>query len=105
VRLLYSDFLAFTKDQERLISHLESDQDEALDYVEGLLLMHQNSDSWMSFFSFSDHQRLMSLVTKNELLYCIEVANYYDGRTRSTVDKVSIGRYRTIFEKERKEKS
>ncbi|KAI6693331.1 hypothetical protein NL676_021041 [Syzygium grande] len=78
---------AFTMDQERLISHHGRDQDEALDYVEGLLLMRRNADGWISFFSLSDHQRLMSLVTEHELLYCIEVAKYYDGRTRRTVDK------------------
>ncbi|XP_039160565.1 cytokinin dehydrogenase 3 [Eucalyptus grandis] len=87
VRMLYSDFSDFTIDQESLISHHGRDQDEALDYVEGSLLMHRNSDSWTSFFSLSDRLRLMSLVTEHELLYCIEVAKFYDGRTQTTVDK------------------
>ncbi|XP_010026881.1 cytokinin dehydrogenase 3 [Eucalyptus grandis] len=87
VRMLYSDFSAFTMDQERLISVHGRDQDEALDYVEGQLFIRGNSDSWISFFSLSDHPRLMSLLTEHELLYCIEVAKFYDERTRSTVDK------------------
>ncbi|XP_010024208.2 cytokinin dehydrogenase 3 [Eucalyptus grandis] len=87
VRMLYSDFSAFTTDQERLISLHGRDQDEALDYVEGQLFMRRNSDSWISFFSLSDRPRLMSLLTEHELLYCIEVAKFYDERTRSTVDK------------------
>lgn len=85
--MLYSDFSAFTTDQERLISLHGRDQDEALDYVEGQLFMRRNSDSWISFFSLSDRPRLMSLLTEHELLYCIEVAKFYDERTRSTVDK------------------
>ncbi|XP_030456701.1 cytokinin dehydrogenase 3-like [Syzygium oleosum] len=87
VRMLYSDFSAFTMDHERLISRNGRDQVEALDYVEGMLVMRRNSDSWISFFSPSDHQRLMSLVTEHELLYCIEVAKFNDGSTQSTVDK------------------
>ncbi|XP_030515232.1 cytokinin dehydrogenase 3-like [Rhodamnia argentea] len=87
VRMLYSDFSAYTMDQERLISRHRRDQDEALNYVEGFLFMHRNSDSWIPFFSPSDHPRLMSLVAEHELLYCIEVAKYYDDRTQSTVDK------------------
>ncbi|XP_030543439.1 cytokinin dehydrogenase 3-like [Rhodamnia argentea] len=87
VKMLYSDFSAFTMGQEHLISRHGRDQDEAMDYVEGSLLMRRNSGSWISFFSPSDHQRLMSLVTEHELLYCIEVAKFYDERTQSTVDK------------------
>ncbi|KAF7851104.1 hypothetical protein BT93_L4541 [Corymbia citriodora subsp. variegata] len=87
VRMIYSDFSAFMMDQERLISRHEREQDESLDYVEGQLLMRRNSDSWISFFSLSDQPRLLSLVTEHELLYCIEVAKYYDERTQSTVDK------------------
>jgi len=104
VRMLYSDFSDFTIDQESLISHHGRDQDEALDYVEGSLLMHRNSDSWTSFFSLSDRLRLMSLVTEHELLYCIEVAKFYDGRTQTTVDKVSVDRCQTIFNKRKKRK-
>ncbi|XP_010026880.1 cytokinin dehydrogenase 3 [Eucalyptus grandis] len=87
VKMLYSDFSAFTTDQERLISRHRRDQDEVLDYVEGQLFMRRNSDSWISFFSSLDHPRLMSLVTEHELLYCIEVAKFYDECTQSAVDK------------------
>ncbi|KAF7851105.1 hypothetical protein BT93_L4542 [Corymbia citriodora subsp. variegata] len=87
VRMLYSNFSAFTMDQEQLISRHGRKQHEALDYVEGQLFMRQNLDSWISFFPLSDHPRLMSLVTEHELLYCIEVAKFYDERTQSTVDK------------------
>ncbi|KAL3727122.1 hypothetical protein ACJRO7_031945 [Eucalyptus globulus] len=87
VRLLYSDFSAFTTDQERLISRHQRDQDEALDFVEGCLLMHRNMDTWMSFFPLSDRPRVMSLLTEHKLLYCIKAAKYYDEQTESTVEK------------------
>jgi len=96
VRLLYSDFSAFTTDQERLISRHQRDQDEALDFVEGSLLMHRNMDTWMSFFPLSDHPRVMSLLTEHKLLYCIKAAKYYDEQTESTVEKVHVRCYRTL---------
>ncbi|KAF8034126.1 hypothetical protein BT93_C0413 [Corymbia citriodora subsp. variegata] len=89
MRMLYSDFSAFTKDQEYLISKNGRYQDNALDYVEGLLLMHQGPpDSWRSsFFPLSDHPRIISLLKQHKIIYCIEVAKYYDDLTQNTVNK------------------
>jgi len=90
VRLLYNDFSAFTKDQEQLISITRRKQNIALDYLEGLLLMHQGPiNNWRSsFFPLADHARIISLVTKHSVLYCLEVAKYYDGQNENNVDKV-----------------
>ncbi|RYR30147.1 hypothetical protein Ahy_B01g054978 [Arachis hypogaea] len=73
IRLLYSDFSAFTRDQERLISI------KALDYLEGNLLMHQGPiNNWRSsFFPLSDHLRIATLITKHKILYCLELSKYY----------------------------
>ncbi|RDY13756.1 Cytokinin dehydrogenase 3, partial [Mucuna pruriens] len=89
VRLLYNDFSAFTKDQEQLISITGTKQNVALDYLEGLLLMHQGPiNNWRSsFFPLADHARIISLVTKHSVLYCLEVAKYYDGQNENNVDK------------------
>uniref|UniRef100_A0A2N9EPW5 cytokinin dehydrogenase n=1 Tax=Fagus sylvatica TaxID=28930 RepID=A0A2N9EPW5_FAGSY len=57
VRMLYNDFDAFTRDQERLISINGRKQKNSLDYLEGLLLMNQ------------------------------EVAKFYDDQTLNSVDK------------------
>ncbi|TKY72804.1 Cytokinin dehydrogenase 3 [Spatholobus suberectus] len=88
VRLLYNDFSAFTKDQEQLISITGRKQNIALDYLEGLLLMHQGPiNNWRSsFFPLADHARIISLVTKHSVLYCLEVAKYYDGQNENSVD-------------------
>ena len=90
VRLLYNDFSAFTKDQERLISINGRKQNLALDYVEGMLLMHQGPiNNWRSsFFPLADHPRIISLVTEHSILYCLEVAKYYDEKSENNVDKV-----------------
>lgn len=81
--MLYNDFETFTRDQEYLIS-----KNEALDYLEGSLLMDQGSpDNWRSsFFPKSDHSRIISQITKNGIIYCLEVAKQYDEHTQNTVD-------------------
>ncbi|GAU34783.1 hypothetical protein TSUD_205880 [Trifolium subterraneum] len=63
IRLLYSDFSAFTKDQERLISIKGRKQNIELDFLEGMLLMQQG------------------------ILYCLELVKYYDDQSENMVDK------------------
>ncbi|KAJ1433400.1 Oxygen oxidoreductase covalent FAD-binding site [Sesbania bispinosa] len=90
VRLLYNDFSAFTKDQERLISMNGRKEKSALDFVEGMLLMHQGSiNNWRSsnFFPLSDHSKIASLMTKYSILYCLEFVKYYDHQSEKNVDK------------------
>nr|POF11368.1 cytokinin dehydrogenase 6 [Quercus suber] len=89
VRMLYNDFSAFTKDQESLISLNGRKQKNALNYLEGLLLMDKGTpENWRStFFPLSDHSRIISHVTKYGIIYCIEVAKYYDDHTLNSVDK------------------
>lgn len=92
VRLLYNEFSAFTKDQEQLISITGRKQNIAVDYVEGSLLMHQGPiNNWRSsFFPLADHGRIISLVTQHSVLYCLEIAKYYDGQSENNVDKVRL---------------
>jgi len=87
IRLLYSDFSAFTKDQERLISI----NGRKLNFLEGMLLMQQGSiNNWRSsnFFPQSDHPRIASLITKHSIIYSLELATYYDHQSEKMVDKV-----------------
>lgn len=88
--MLYHDFSTFTRDQERLISINGRKQKNALDYLEGSLLINQGPpDNWRSsFFPLSDHSRIISLVTKHGIIYCMEVAKFYDDQTLTSVDKV-----------------
>lgn len=84
VRMLYRNFSEFTRDQEYLISIKNG-----VDFVEGSLIMHQNLNNWRSsFFSISDQSKINSLVTKNGIIYCLEVVKYYDDLEIDTVDEV-----------------
>ncbi|XP_058758265.1 cytokinin dehydrogenase 3-like [Vicia villosa] len=85
IRLLYSDFTDFTKDQESLILSKKS----KLDYLEGMVLMHQGPiNNWRSsFFPLTDHHRILSLVTQHRVLYCLEIAKYYDHHSQNTLNK------------------
>ncbi|KAG6588042.1 Cytokinin dehydrogenase 3, partial [Cucurbita argyrosperma subsp. sororia] len=89
VRILYTNFNEFVKDQERLISINGREQEGALDYLEGVLLMHDGPpNSWRSsFFPTSHHSKIVSLINQHSIIYCLEVAKYYDPPSLDTVDK------------------
>ncbi|KAF5481835.1 hypothetical protein F2P56_002455 [Juglans regia] len=89
VRMLYNDFSEFTRDQERLISNNGLKQNNALDYLEGLLLLnHGPPDNWRSsFFPLSDHAKIISLVTKYGIVYCLEIAKFYDDHTLISMEE------------------
>lgn len=87
VRMLYSDFSAFTRDQEHLISM------SGPDYVEGSLLTDKSPpNNWRSsFYSPSHHSKIASLLkTSHGIVYSIEVVKYYDDHTAHTIDQVYI---------------
>lgn len=87
LRLIYSDFSAFSKDQEYLISLNHSDTTSA-DYVEGMLLLNQPPLE-LSFFPAPDQPRITSLVTKYGIIYVLELAKYYDQNSQSHVQQVT----------------
>ncbi|CAN7047628.1 hypothetical protein BRARA_G00170 [Brassica rapa] len=83
-KMLYSDFTAFTKDQESLIS---MNNDTGVDYVEGQLLM-SNGIVDTSFFPPSDQSKVADLVKNHSIIYVLEVAKYYDDPTVPTTGQV-----------------
>lgn len=89
--MLYNDFTAFTRDQELLISINGRHESNALDYLEGSLLMdHGSPDNWRSsFFPPKHHPKITSLITNHRIIYCLEVVKHYDDQTQNTVDKVN----------------
>lgn len=85
--MLYDDFSKFTKDQEHLISiH------DGLNYVEGSLMMEQSPlNNWRSsFFSPSNQIKIASLLSKNGIIYCLEMVKYYDDHSATTIDEVCL---------------
>lgn len=88
VRLIYTDFEDFTRDQEYLISLVDSNT-RGFDYVEGSLFVGQSPiNSWRSsFFSSVDLDRINTLAT-GDGLYFIEGSMYYDDDRTFDMDKV-----------------
>ncbi|XP_047334043.1 cytokinin dehydrogenase 3-like [Impatiens glandulifera] len=75
VKLIYYDFSAYSRDQEKLISI----NDDGLNYLEGSLIMDYSlPDSWKSWFSPDDVARISSLLTNHKILYCMEAVKYYN---------------------------
>lgn len=87
--MLYSDFTAFTKDQERLISMAN---DIGVDYLEGQLFM-SNGVVDTSFFAPSDQSKIADLVKSHGIIYVFEVAKYYDDPTLPIIGQVLLHIY------------
>ncbi|XP_010438272.1 PREDICTED: cytokinin dehydrogenase 4-like [Camelina sativa] len=91
-RILYSDFSAFKRDQERLISMTN---DLGVDFLEGQLMM-SNGIVDTSFFPLSDQTRVASLVNDHRIIYVLEVAKCYDSKTLPITDLVMDMLSRTL---------
>lgn len=88
IRVLYSNFTAFTKDQEYLISLHEKPAKEKFDYVEGFVIVDEGLiNNWRSsFFSPRNPVKISSLGANNNggVLYCLEITkNYFDSSADS----------------------
>lgn len=82
--MIYTSFDDLSKDQERLIST------NVFDYIEGFIFTDEIViTSWRSAFNTSsDQSNIISLLHKQGLLYCIELAKYYDDESAGTIDQV-----------------
>lgn len=89
IRVLYSDFSVFTKDQEYLISLHGNPSGEKFDYVEGFVIVDEGLvNNWRSsFFSPSNPIKISSLNTGGDVLYCLEITKNYRETTAGTVDQ------------------
>lgn len=78
IRVLYSDFAAFTRDQEYLIS---LPKNSTFDYVEGFVIVNNEGllNNWRSsYFSPQNPVKVSSLDTKGRVLYCLEMTKNYN---------------------------
>ncbi|KAJ0964494.1 hypothetical protein J5N97_025632 [Dioscorea zingiberensis] len=90
VRLIYSNFSDFTRDQEWLIT-MDQKKKKGFQYIEGSLLMDQRiGSSWRSsFFSGGDMEKISGLGGEKQEgpIYCLEGSMYYNMVTASMVDQ------------------
>lgn len=91
IRVLYSNFTAFTHDQEYLISLHDRPQSQKFDYIEGFVIVDEGLiNNWRSsFFSPNNPVKITSLGAGGNVLYCLEITkNYHDGAGLEAIDKV-----------------
>ncbi|MQM05946.1 hypothetical protein Taro_038763 [Colocasia esculenta] len=89
IRVLYSDFTAFTRDQEYLISLQGRPPSERFDYIEGFVIVDEGLvNNWRSsFFSPRNPVKISSLDARGSVLYCLEVARNYHDSAADSVDQ------------------
>ncbi|CAN0890499.1 Cytokinin dehydrogenase 1 [Linum grandiflorum] len=98
IRVLYSHFSEFSRDQELLIS-----MEQTFDYIEGFVVINSTGllNNWRSSFHPEDPVNAARFVSDDaKTLYCLEVAKYYDPNNDRIVDMVrSYSRQRQVTSK------
>ncbi|KAL3533715.1 hypothetical protein ACH5RR_007236 [Cinchona calisaya] len=84
IRLLYSDFSIFSKDQEFLISSQNS-----LDYIEGFVIINRTGlvNNWRSSFNPKDPVQASQFKSEGKVLFCLEVAKYFNPENKSNINQ------------------
>ncbi|EFJ10917.1 hypothetical protein SELMODRAFT_127173 [Selaginella moellendorffii] len=89
IRALYSDFKAFTRDQELLIAR-PKDSPNSFDYVEGSVIVNNNHPS-NEYKPIPFHGQTLnaSLIppSAGPVLYCLELTKNYDEDESATIDE------------------
>ncbi|CAI9761092.1 unnamed protein product [Fraxinus pennsylvanica] len=83
VRMLYSDFSIFSRDQEHLISI------KGLEFLEGSLIMdYSPANNWrFSFFTPYNESQISPLLKKHGILYYLDMVKYYEDEAINSVNK------------------
>ena len=86
LRLLYTDFSEFTKDEEHLISVHGRSGSNGFDFIQGFLKIEHWPDD-LSFYPMEDVPRIHSLVSQHNIIYILELAKYYDDSNQADIDE------------------
>lgn len=75
IRILYSDFSTFSRDQEVLIS-----AENSFDYVEGFVIINRTGllNNWRSSFNPQDPIQASQFESDGRTLFCLELAKYFN---------------------------
>ncbi|XP_057434994.1 cytokinin dehydrogenase 5 [Lotus japonicus] len=89
IRVLYSNFSTFCKDQEFLISLQGKHASQRFDYVEGFVIVDEGLiNNWRSsFFSPSNPVKITSLNAHGDVLYCLEITKDYHQGNADSIDE------------------
>ena len=90
IRVLYSNFSTFTRDQEHLISLHGNPTSRKFDYVEGFVIVDEGLiNNWRSsFFSPRNPVKISSIAGNGGVLYCLEITKNYDESAGDASDQV-----------------
>ncbi|PIA48333.1 hypothetical protein AQUCO_01400736v1 [Aquilegia coerulea] len=84
IRVLYSDFLTFTKDQEQLISSKKT-----FDYIEGFVIINRTGllNNWRSSFNPQDPLQASWFDSEGKTLFCLEMTKNFNPDETDMVDQ------------------
>ncbi|KAG2244343.1 hypothetical protein Bca52824_093818 [Brassica carinata] len=84
IRVLYSDFSTFSRDQEHLIS-----TKKGFDYVEGFVTINRTDllNNWRSSFSPNDSTEASQFNSDGKTLYCLEVVKYFNKEEANSMNQ------------------
>ena len=85
IRVLYSDFSAFTRDQEHLIS-----AENKFDYVEGFVIINRTGllNNWRSSFNPEDPVQASQFESDGRTLFCLELTKHFNPDKIDMINKV-----------------
>ncbi|KAF4361087.1 hypothetical protein F8388_016896 [Cannabis sativa] len=89
IRVLYSDFETFTREQESLITQ---DQNNSFDYIEGFVIINRTGllNNWRSSFNPHDPSQASQFNSDGKTLFCLELVKYFNKDNIDMVNQVSI---------------
>ncbi|XP_021750949.1 cytokinin dehydrogenase 6-like [Chenopodium quinoa] len=75
IRVLYSDFDTFVREQEQLIAAKET-----FDYIEGFVIINRTGllNNWRTSFNPQDPVQASQFSSDGKTLYCLEMAKYFN---------------------------
>ncbi|XP_021675409.2 cytokinin dehydrogenase 6 [Hevea brasiliensis] len=84
IKVLYSDFTTFTRDQELLI-YAES----TFDYIEGFVIINRTGllNNWRSSFNPQDPVQASQFESDGRTLFCLELAKYFNTDKTDTINE------------------
>ncbi|KAJ4802191.1 hypothetical protein LUZ62_014757 [Rhynchospora pubera] len=84
IRVLYSDFMAFTEDQEMLIS-----MEKTFDYIEGFVIINRTGllNNWRSSFKPQDPVQASQFNSDGRTLFCLEMTKNYNPDEVETMEQ------------------
>ncbi|KAJ1692173.1 hypothetical protein LUZ63_008871 [Rhynchospora breviuscula] len=84
IRVLYSDFMTFTEDQEMLIS-----MEKTFDYIEGFVIINRTGllNNWRSSFKPQDPVQASHFNSDGRTLFCLEMTKNYNPDEVETMEQ------------------